>query len=579
MEGNAVKTAPFQYLEERDACGVGFIADRYGAPSHNVVSKAIHALGCMEHRGACGADSDSGDGAGLMTAIPWDLFSDYCKPDSHKNCGVGMVFLPQDENKAALSRKVIEDVVRKNKLKVLGWRKVPVKPEVLGELARANQPQIEQIIVRSSSSSPVGRLFGMGKLEGDALEKQLYLVKRSISTALASKGLNWWDDGIYVCSLSSRTIVYKGMVRSVVLDKFYTDLTDPNYKSQFAIYHRRFSTNTMPRWPLAQPFRTLGHNGEINTLLGNINWMRAREAVMDQTAAFPAGAELSAIDPLSDEKYSDSANLDAAVELLIRTGKTPMESLMIMVPEAYRDQPEIANRPEITSFYDYYAGMQEAWDGPALLVFSDGRKVGATLDRNGLRPARYFTTSDGLVCMMSETGVVPDIEDAKIERKGRLGPGQMIALDLESGEFFENFDIKSRIAKERPYGEWLRRQQVVVRKQPFSGERLWPDEATLVRNQVVFGWSSEDMEMQIADMASTGKETTFCMGDDTPLAVLSEKPHVLYNYFKQRFAQVREAGGGGRGMRVGKTEGALLRFTPPRWLKSFASFSDLGIVT
>ena len=300
---------------------------------------------------------------------------------------------------------------------------------------------------------------------------------------------------------------------------------------------------------------------------------------MDQTAAFPAGAELSAIDPLSDEKYSDSANLDAAVELLIRTGKTPMESLMIMVPEAYRDQPEIANRPEITSFYDYYAGMQEAWDGPALLVFSDGRKVGATLDRNGLRPARYFTTSDGLVCMMSETGVVPDIEDAKIERKGRLGPGQMIALDLESGEFFENFDIKSRIAKERPYGEWLRRQQVVVRKQPFSGERLWPDEATLVRNQVVFGWSSEDMEMQIADMASTGKETTFCMGDDTPLAVLSEKPHVLYNYFKQRFAQVREAGGGGRGMRVGKTEGALLRFTPPRWLKSFASFSDLGIVT
>jgi glutamate synthase (ferredoxin) len=449
-----------------------------------------------------------------------------------------MIFLPQDENKAALSRKVIEEVVTKNRLRVLGWRKVPVKPEVLGELARANQPQIEQIIVRSRSSSGVSGLFGMGKLEGDALEKQLYLVKRSISTALAGKGLNWWDDGIYVCSFSSRTIIYKGMVRSVVLDKFYSDLTDPNYKSQFAIYHRRFSTNTMPRWPLAQPFRTLGHNGEINTLLGNINWMRAREAVMDQTAAFPAGAELSSIDPLSDEKYSDSANLDAAVELLIRTGKTPMESLMIMVPEAYRDQPEIANRPEITNFYDYYSGMQEAWDGPALLVFSDGRKVGATLDRNGLRPARYFTTSDGLVCMMSETGVVPDIDDAKIEKKGRLGPGQMIALDLESGEFYENFDIKSKIARQHPFGDWLKRQQVVVKKQPFSGERLWPDEATLVRNQVVFGWSSEDMEMQIADMASTGKETTFCMGDDTPLAVLSEKPHVLFNYFKQRFAQV-----------------------------------------
>mmetsp|Transcript_26391 Transcript_26391/g.86725 ORF Transcript_26391/g.86725 Transcript_26391/m.86725 type:complete len:1602 (-) Transcript_26391:107-4912(-) len=526
--GNSVQYAPFQYLEERDACGVGFVATRKNEPSHDVVRKASVALGCMEHRGACGADYDSGDGAGMMTAIPWELFEDWVKGDDTKKSGVGMMFLPQDPSKRETAKKAVEAVATKNgKFQVLGWRTVPVKPEVLGSQASANRPHIEQIILKSSEG-----------LTGDVLEQALYLVMRSIQTAVKEKGLDWFDDMIYACSFSSRTIVYKGMVRSVVLDQFYSDLTDPRYKSQFAIYHRRFSTNTMPRWPLAQPFRSLGHNGEINTLLGNINWMRAREAVMDQGVAFEKGSDISKLDPLSTAKNSDSANLDEAVTLAIRAGKTPMEALMIMVPEAYKNQPALDKMPEITDFYDYYSGLQEAWDGPALLVFSDGKKLGACLDRNGLRPARFLTTTDGLVCMMSETGVVPGIDESKIDKKGRLGPGQMIAFDLESGEFFENYEIKSKIAKQAPYGKWLKEKQTKVEKQPMKADRLFKNEIDLIRQQVVFGWASEDMEMQIADMASTGKETTFCMGDDAPLAVLSEKPHTLYNYFKQRFAQV-----------------------------------------
>jgi len=527
MSGNAVKHADFQYLEERDACGVGFVATRKSEPTHDVVHKASVALGCMEHRGACGADYDSGDGAGMMTQIPWELLEDYVKGDDIKNSGVGMLFLPKDDAKLKTAKTAIEAVCAKNEIEVLGWREVPVKEDKLGEQARANAPKIEQLIMKSKKG-----------LTGEELEQTLYLCMRSIQGAVAEKGLDWFDDQVYAASFSSRTIVYKGMVRSVVLAQFYEDLTNEKYKSQFAIYHRRFSTNTMPRWPLAQPFRNLGHNGEINTLLGNINWMRAREAVMDQACAFPDGADISKLDPLSSKKNSDSANLDEAVTLAIRAGKTPMESLMIMVPEAYKNQPELAKKQEITDFFDYYSGLQEAWDGPALLVFSDGRKLGATLDRNGLRPARYLTTTDGLVCMMSETGVVPGLDESKIDLKGRLGPGQMIAFDLETGEFFENYDIKEKVAKKHPFGKWIKDKQTLIKKQPMSGERVYDDEISLVRQQVVFGWSSEDMEMQIADMASTGKETTFCMGDDAPLAVLSEKPHVLYNYFKQRFAQV-----------------------------------------
>ncbi|WP_414582118.1 glutamate synthase-related protein [Scytonema sp. PCC 10023] len=536
-------------VEERDACGVGFIAHRQNYASYEIVEKALAALTCLEHRGGCSADQDSGDGAGILTAIPWTLFQDDfarrgVQLPKSENIAVGMIFLPQDPEAAQKARATVEQVAESEKLTVLGWRVVPVQPKLLGVQARENQPQIEQIFVASEEKS------------GDELERHLYITRRRIGQALRNfLNCNWSED-FYMCSLSSRTIVYKGMVRSAVLGDFYEDLKNPAYKSAFAVYHRRFSTNTMPKWPLAQPMRLLGHNGEINTLLGNINWMMAREASLHHPIW------KSRIDELKPFVYidnSDSATLDNVLELLVRSGRSPLEALMIMVPEAYQNQPELRNSPEIIDFYEYYSGLQEAWDGPALLVFGDGRKVGATLDRNGLRPARYCITKDDYIIVASEAGVV-NIDEANILEKGRLGPGQMIAVDLESQEVLKNWEIKQRIAKQQPYGEWLRQYRQEL-KQLVSGQSAVVngngvkenghgstnqnghstneiDRQALLRQQIGFGYTTEDVEMVIQPMAMEGKEPTFCMGDDIPLAVLSEKPHLLYDYFKQRFAQV-----------------------------------------
>ncbi|ERT05702.1 ferredoxin-dependent glutamate synthase 2 [Lyngbya aestuarii BL J] len=518
-------------VEERDACGVGFIANPSGVASHDIIEKALPALTCLEHRGGCSADYDSGDGAGLMSAIPWELLQQSPELSSlqelsleqlHQAYGVAMVFLPPDEQQAATTRQVIEEVLAAENLTHLGWRKVPVNPDVLGPQARENQPLIEQVVVSSKTDQT-----------GDALERQLYLARRSVGDALEAKGFVWGQN-VYICSFSCRTIVYKGMVRSAVLGEFYLDLKNPAYKSAFAVYHRRFSTNTMPRWPLAQPMRLLGHNGEINTLLGNINWMRAAEGKL---ASDTWGERLETLKPFVDATNSDSANLDNVMELLVRTGRTPLETLMIMVPEAYKNQPDLQSRPEIVDFYEYYSGLQEPWDGPALLVFSDGKQIGATLDRNGLRPARYCITKDNLVIVASEAGVV-DIPESEIVEKGRLGPGQMLAVDLESHEVLKNWEIKERIARRQPYHEWLENYRVNLEPQPFEDETSNLETQTQLRLQTAFGYGSEDLDMVIADMASLGKEPTFCMGDDIPLAVLSDKPHLLYDYFKQRFAQV-----------------------------------------
>jgi glutamate synthase (ferredoxin) len=516
-------------VEERDACGVGFIADPTGRPSHDLVEKALNALTCLEHRGGCSADQDSGDGAGLMTAIPWELFRSWFAAEGISGCatdqiGVGMVFLPNDVQTAAIARQTFEDVVQTEELKVLGWRVVPVRPEVLGIQARENQPQIEQVFVYAEG------------VESEELERRLYLVRKRVLSELARQaeveGLQALGD-FYACSLSHRTIVYKGMVRSAVLGEFYTDLQQPEYESAFAVYHRRFSTNTMPRWPLAQPMRLLGHNGEINTLLGNINWMLAREADLEQPCW---GDRLKDLKPSVRPENSDSANLDNVFELLVRSGRSPQEALMIMVPEAYNNQPDLTDHPEIVSFYDYYSGLQEPWDGPALLVFSDGKTVGATLDRNGLRPARYVLTRDGYVVVASEAGVVQIPEEEVIE-KGRLGPGQMLIVDLEHQTILKNWEIKQQVANAYPYGEWLQQHRRVL-KEPSFVETTPQDSSTLLRCQTAFGYTAEDVEMIIQEMAAQGKEPTFCMGDDIPLAVLSEKPHLLYDYFKQRFAQV-----------------------------------------
>ena len=526
-QGTEVGYAGQRWLvEERDACGVGFIADQQGRSSHDLVAKALAAATCMEHRGGCSADRDSGDGAGLMTAIPWDLLTEWLKAQgialpSTEQIGVGMVFLPPTASDAAIARQIIEKTLAEADLKLLGWRVVPVKPEVLGTQAKENQPEIEQVLVQA-------------QVQGEALERLLYLVRKRIEkAALAALPQTPGLQDFYICTFSNRTIVYKGMVRSEVLGLFYEDLSNPLYKSAFAVYHRRFSTNTMPKWPLAQPMRFLGHNGEINTLVGNINWMMAREADLEHSTW---GNQLPDLKPIVDPEKSDSANLDSVSELLVQSGRSPLETVMILVPEAYQNQPDLLNHPEIVDFYEYYSGLQEAWDGPALLAFSDGKIVGATLDRNGLRPARYCITRDGFVVVASEAGVV-DIPEEEIVEKGRLGPGQAIAVDLEQHEVIKNWDIKQRAANAHPYGEWLQAQRQVLQAQPFSDVSLLETEA-LLKHQTAFGYTTEDVEMIIEEMAAQGKEPTFCMGDDIPLAVLSSKPRLLYDYFKQRFAQV-----------------------------------------
>jgi glutamate synthase (ferredoxin) len=504
-------------VEERDACGVGFVVDQQGRSSHDLVQKSLAALGCMEHRGGCSADYDSGDGAGMMTAIPWEIFGAWAKGLGQEliegQTAVGMVFLPQGELVAAQARQKTEGRLKASGFTVLGWRVVPIQPEILGVQAKAFLPQIEQVVVTAAQS-------------GEALERQLYIARKQIENVVDSPDF-------YFCSFSARTIVYKGMVRSEVLGNFYLDFKNPAYKSVFAVYHRRFSTNTMPKWPLAQPMRYLGHNGEINTLLGNINWMVARQSDL---VSEKLGKAIDQIKPIVNAHNSDSANLDNVMELLLAAGRSPMEALMILVPEAYKNQPDLLQYPAITDFYEYYSGIQESWDGPALLVFSDGRKVGATLDRNGLRPARYAITKDGYIVVSSEAGVVPLLESEIVE-KGRLGPGEMIAFDLETHTLSKNWELKQEIAAAHPYGEWLREHRQTLKEAEFQEKALYEGDA-LLQHQNAFGYTSEDVEMIIHEMAAQGKEPTFCMGDDAPLAVLSQRPHLLYDYFKQRFAQV-----------------------------------------
>ncbi|XP_027173770.1 ferredoxin-dependent glutamate synthase, chloroplastic [Coffea eugenioides] len=512
-------------ISERGACGVGFIANLENKASHDIIKDALTALGCMEHRGGCGADNDSGDGSGVMTSIPWDFFNDWAVKQGIAafdtlHTGVGMIFLPQDDELMKEAKTVVENIFKQEGLEVLGWRRVPVDTSIVGFYARQTLPNIQQVFVR------------IGKEENvDDIERELYICRKLIERAVNSE---IWGNELYFCSLSNQTVVYKGMLRSEVLGRFYFDLQNDLYKSPFAIYHRRYSTNTSPRWPLAQPMRFLGHNGEINTIQGNLNWMRSREASLKSSVW--RGRE-NEIRPFGNPKASDSANLDSTAELLIRSGRTPEEALMILVPEAYKNHPTLSIKyPEVVDFYDYYKGQMEAWDGPALLLFSDGKTVGACLDRNGLRPARYWRTKDNVVYVASEVGVLP-IDDSKVMMKGRLGPGMMIAVDLKSGQVYENTEVKKRVALSNPFGKWVTENLRSLKPVNFLSATVMDNEAIL-RRQQAYGYSSEDVQMVIETMAAQGKEPTFCMGDDIPLAVLSRKPHMLYDYFKQRFAQV-----------------------------------------
>jgi glutamate synthase (ferredoxin) len=514
---------------EKDACGVGFIAHLEGQASHWILRQALRGLCCMEHRGGCGGDADSGDGAGLLTAIPWSFLEEVWPRVGEINGpnvrGLAMVFLPRDRERRQQAREICEQEAERLGLRSHGWRAVPVDEGVLGPLARQTAPVIEQWLLEAhEASSAVPD-------DVDAVEALLFrLRRRAVDRAREAWGSGTTD--LYFASISARTVVYKGMVRSEILDRYYADLRDSRFSVNFAVYHRRFSTNTLPRWPLAQPMRLLGHNGEINTLLGNINWASAAEANLEVVWGEAAGD----LRPLVNASFSDSANLDATLELMVRSGRPITDSLLTLVPEAYQGQPDLDAQPAIRAFYEYNACLQEPWDGPALLVFSDGRVVGATLDRNGLRPARYCVTRDGVVVMGSETGVV-ELDEDQILEKGRLGPGQMLAVDLVKRRLLRNWDVKAEAAGRHPYAAWLAEHRHSLPPGPWAVERQ-RSELDLLQLQTAFGFTAEDLELVIEEMAAQGKEPTYCMGDDIPLAVLSSRPHPLYDYFKQRFAQV-----------------------------------------
>ena len=510
--------APEAVAGEKDACGVGFLAQLQGQTSHWVLKQALRGLGCMEHRGGCGGDADSGDGAGVLCEIPWSYLREIW-PEAEAAKGLGMMFLPTDADRRRQARSFFKEEAATLGLVFAGWREVPVEAAVLGPMARETAPAIEQWLVA-------------GGPEGDAFEALLLRLRRRVGArARDAWGFEKSRD-LYVASLSSRTVVYKGMVRSEVLARYYADLRDPRFEVSFAVYHRRFSTNTLPRWPLAQPMRLLGHNGEINTLLGNLNWAKASEASL----AGVWGEAADDLNPVVNPAFSDSANLDATLELMVRSGRSITDSLITLVPEAFRNQPDLDRRPDVTAMYEFNAGIQEPWDGPALLVFADGKRVGATLDRNGLRPARWCATEDGFVFMGSETGVV-NLSGKIVVQKGRLGPGQMLAVDLETGQLLDNWSVKEDAAKRFPYRDWLKQHRRNVSPQPWT-QACQVGELDLLRLQTAMGFTAEDFDLTIGDMAALGKEPTFCMGDDIPLAVLSDKPHLLYDYFKQRFAQV-----------------------------------------
>ncbi len=507
---------------EHDACGVGFVARIDAIPKHDIVEKGIQVLVNLEHRGAVGGDKKTGDGAGLLFAIPHEFYvktiQDFKLPEQGKY-GVGMIFMPLDDKLAERCVKVVEDKIRLEGCDVLGWRKLNTNSDCLGELSRATMPSIWQVFVKSD------------KLSVDALERKLYVIRRLIEKEILSFNDKDFSQ-FYVVSMSSRTIVYKGLFNGSQLPEFYPDLTNKSFKSSFALIHQRYSTNTLPTWKLAQPFRFLAHNGEINTLRGNINRMKAREAIM-QSDLF--GDDLQKLRPIIDETGSDSAVIDNALELVTMAGRSLPHTAMMMVPEAYG--PRIQMSEDKRAFYEFHSALMEPWDGPAALVFSDGRYIGATLDRNGLRPARYTVTTGGLIVLASETGVL-DIPGKQIRSRGRLQPGKMFLVDLEQKRIVPDQEIKAKISRQKPYRRWIHDKQIDLRGlfAPSLIPKVDPDR--LLQKQHIFGYSDEDLRVLITPMASRGQEAIGSMGNDTAIPVLSYRSQLLYNYFKQLFAQV-----------------------------------------
>ena len=497
---------------EHDACGVAFVATMTGQPSHAIVQQALTALTNLEHRGASGSEPDSGDGAGILIQIPDTLFRAVVGFDlpASGEYAVGTAFLPSDAGEAQVAVKAIETIASEEGLTVLGWRDLPTDASMVGITARSTMPAFRQVF-----------LTGPGGDDELHLERLAFIVRKRAER----------EAGVYFPSLSTRTIVYKGMLTTGQLEPFFPDLSDPRTTSTLGMVHSRFSTNTFPSWPLAHPFRLIAHNGEINTVKGNRNWMRAREALL---ASDKLPGNLDRLFPICTASGSDSASFDEVLELLYLGGRTLPHAVLMMIPEAWENNPEMD--PARRAFYQYHSSLTEPWDGPASVSFTDGRIIGAVLDRNGLRPGRFWVTDDGLVVLASEAGVL-ELDPATVVRKGRLQPGRMFLVDTVEGRIIEDHEVKAELAAEKPYADWLHAGVVHLEELP-EREHIVHTPMSIARRQQTFGYTEEELRILLAPMAQTGAEPIGSMGTDTPVAVLSDRPRMLFDYFSQLFAQV-----------------------------------------
>jgi len=533
---------------EHDACGVGFVVDIKGRKSHGVIEKGLQVLLNLLHRGACGCEANTGDGAGVLIQMP-DRFLrkataglGFTLPPAGQY-GAGLVFLPKDRNARLALRQLIEQTVRAEGHAVLGWREVPGDDSSLGASARATKPVIEQVFIadcrrdaddEEADVCPPLSEFALRQAQGErveAFERALFVIRKQVEHAADRLALTN-GGGFYIVGLSANTLIYKGMLTADQIAPTFPDLVDPDMESALALVHQRFSTNTFPSWPLAHPYRYVAHNGEINTLRGNINWMRAREGLLRSTLL---GDDLKKILPIIREGGSDTAIFDNVLELLVMSGRSLPHAILMMIPEPWSRHETMP--PEVKAFYEFHSSVMEPWDGPASIAFTDGRVIGAVLDRNGLRPSRYYVTKDDLVIMASEVGVL-DIPDEDILLKERLHPGRLFLVDTQQGRIVSDDEVKRELAAAQPYGSWLTDHLVDIEDLPAAPHLPPPSHERIVQRQQLFGYTQEDLAILLAPMAAKGEEPIGSMGTDTSLAILSDRPRLLYDYFKQLFAQV-----------------------------------------
>ncbi|MBS7290303.1 MAG: glutamate synthase subunit alpha, partial [Bacteroidales bacterium] len=510
--GHSFQKGLYSPSYEHDARGVGMIVNIHGGKSHELVSNALKVLENMEHRGAETRDK-TGDGAGILVQIPHEFILLQGIPVPEKGrYGTGIVFLPKNtERQTAILSVIIEEIEREG-LNLMHIRSVPTCPEVLGAGAREVEPDIKQIFVN-----------GISEERAPEADRILYRIRKKIENRIE-------DEDFYICSLSSKHIIYKGMLTSGQLRRYYSDLSNEYFTSGLALVHSRFSTNTFPKWKLAQPFRLLCHNGEINTVRGNRGWMNARESVLSS----PALGDIKELRPILQEGMSDSASLDNVFEFLVMSGLSLPQAMAILVPESFNDKNPISE--DLKAFYEYYSILMEPWDGPAALLFSDGRYAGGMLDRNGLRPSRYTITKNGMMVVASEVGVM-DFEPGEVMSKGRLQPGKIILVDTKEGKIYYDGEIKEKLASEHPYRQWLSTNRIQLEKLK-SGRHIENSVSDFKRKLVNFGFGQEDISKTIVPMCVNAQEPVASMGNDTPLAIISERPQIFFNYFRQQFAQV-----------------------------------------